>query len=286
VLSNFLFCLRFRYALRLVYINDHFSPLSLNRNYNNCKYFKKPLQCGIFQTLREIEKGLTLKLSKRLKQIESMVTSDYTHIWDCCCDHGLLGSALLSRLAAPYIHFVDIVPELMYELKKNLQSFYQKSPSNWQIHCLDVAALPIEKYEGNHLVIVAGVGGDLIVQFVNTIHQSHSATNIDFLLCPVHHQFKLRQQLIQLDFSLKNEVLVEENKRYYEILLVSSPTNTDDKQSNISPVGELIWQANTAEQSKTNENYLNQTLNHFQRMQRGNNVDVQHIIDAYRSINI
>ena len=227
-----------------------------------------------------------MKLGKRLKQIESMVTSDYAHIWDCCCDHGLLGSALLARLAAPHIHFVDIVPELMDELENKLQRFYPNSLSNWQIHCLDVAALPIEEYEGKNLVIIAGVGGDLITQFVHAIYQSHTATNIDFLLCPVHHQFKLRQQLIQLDFSLKNEVLVEENKRYYEILLVSSPTNTNDKQSNISPVGELIWQANTAEQSKTNENYLNQTLNHFQRMQRGNNVDVQHIIDAYRSINI
>jgi tRNA (adenine22-N1)-methyltransferase len=225
-----------------------------------------------------------VKLGKRLQHIDSMVTSDYTHIWDCCCDHGLLGSALLSRLAAPYIHFVDIVPELMNELKNKLQRFYPKSPSSWQIHCLDVAALSIEQYKGKNLVIIAGVGGDLITQFVNAIHQSHSATNIDFLLCPVHHQFKLRQQLIQLDFSLKNEVLVEENKRFYEILLVSSPSNTDEKKSKISPVGELIWQANTAEQSKTTVNYLNKTLNHFQRKQWGNNADIQHIIDAYRSV--
>jgi tRNA (adenine22-N1)-methyltransferase len=215
-----------------------------------------------------------------------MVTSDYTHIWDCCCDHGLLGSALLSRLAAPYIHFVDIVPDLMNELENKLQRFYPNSPSKWQIHCLDVEALPIEQDEGKNLVIIAGVGGDLTTQFVNAIHQNHSTKNIDFLLCPVHHQFTLRQQLIQLDFSLKNEVLVEENKRFYEILLVSSSTNTDEKQSKISPVGELIWQANTVEQSKITVNYLNKTLNHFQRMQRGNNADIQHVIDAYRSVNI
>lgn len=226
-----------------------------------------------------------MKLGKRLKQIDSMVTSDYTHIWDCCCDHGLLGSALLSRLAATHIHFVDIVPELMGELENKLQRFYPNSPSNWQIHCLDVAALPIEQYkEGKNLVIIAGVGGDLMTLFVKAIHKSHSATNIDFLLCPVYHQFTLRQQLIQLDFSLKNEMLVEENKRFYEILLVSSPTNADEKQAEISPVGELIWQANTIEQSKNTVNYLNTTLNHFQRKQRGNNADIQHIIDAYRSV--
>jgi tRNA (adenine22-N1)-methyltransferase len=215
-----------------------------------------------------------------------MVTSDYTHIWDCCCDHGLLGTALLSRLAAPNIHFVDIVPDLMNELDNKLQRFYPNSPSKWQIHCLNVETLPIEQYEGKNLVIIAGVGGDLTTQFVNAIHQSHSTTNIDFLLCPVHHQFTLRQQLIQLDFSLKNEVLIEENQRFYEILLVSSPGNTDGKQTKISPVGELIWQANSAEQSRITMNYLSKTLQHYQRKQWSNNADIQHIIDTYRSVNI
>ena len=226
-----------------------------------------------------------MKLGKRLKHIESMVTSDYSHIWDCCCDHGLLGSALLDRHAAPHIHFVDIVPKLMSELENKLQRFYPNPPSNWQIHCLDVAALPIEQYkEGKNLVIIAGVGGDLMTQFVNAIHKSHPATNIDFLLCPVYHQFALRQQLIQLEFNLINEILVEENKRFYEILLVSTPTNTDEKQSKISPVGELIWQSDSVEQAKNTMNYLNKTLNHFQRKQEGNNADIQHIIDAYRSV--
>ena len=213
-----------------------------------------------------------------------MVTSDYTHIWDCCCDHGLLGAALLSKHAAPHIHFVDVVPELMSELDKKLQRFYKNSSSSGHIHCLDVEALSLEEYEGKSLVIIAGVGGDLITQFVTAIHQSHSTTPIDFLLCPVHHQFTLRQQLIELDFSLIDEVLIEENRRFYEILLVSSPVKTDNKLAKVSPVGEFIWQTNTDEQSKVASNYLNKTLNHFQRMQRGGGSDVQHIIDAYRSV--
>lgn len=226
-----------------------------------------------------------MKLSRRLKQIESMVTAGYTHIWDCCCDHGLLGTALLSRRAAPYIHFVDIIPRLMNELENKLQ-LLPASPSKWQIHCLDVAELPIEHHQGKHLVIIAGVGGDLMTQLVKAIYSRHSPANIDFLLCPVRHQFTLRQQLIQLDFSLKDEVLLEENQRFYEILLVSSPTDTNDGLSKISPVGELIWQAHTAEQSKITMDYLHKTLNHLARMQRRSNADIQHIIDAYRSVRL
>ncbi len=227
-----------------------------------------------------------MKLGKRLQHIESLVSTGYNHIWDCCCDHGLLGSALLSRSAAPHIHFVDIVPDLMHTLENKLQRFHTNSPSTWYVHCLDVSALPLDKYEGRHLVIIAGVGGDLMTQFIHTLHQRHAHSPVDFLLCPVHHQYTLRQQLIQLDFSLKKEILVEENQRFYEILLVSSPSNADDKAININPVGEMIWQANTAEQSNVAVNYLNTTLSHLKRMQRNKSNDIQHIIEAYSSVHI
>lgn len=49
-----------------------------------------------------------------------VMTSEYSHVWDCCCDHGFLGINLLARKAAPYIHFVDIVPELINPLTDQL----------------------------------------------------------------------------------------------------------------------------------------------------------------------
>ncbi len=227
-----------------------------------------------------------MKLGKRLKQIESMVTSDYSHIWDCCCDHGLLGAALLERVAAPCIHFVDRVPEIISELEKKLQRFHSDVASSWQTHCIDVAVLPIDQYDGKHLIILAGVGGELITQLVSTIYQLHLTAQIDFLLCPVRHQFMLRQQLVNLDFGLQNEMLVEENQKIYEVLLVSSPANQDDMQPRVSPVGELIWQADTADQAKVTVKYLNKVIRHLQRLQRGNNADIQYVIDAYRSVKI
>ena len=90
-------------------------------------------------------------------------------------------------------------------------------------------------YQGKHLIIIAGVGGDLITQFIHDIHRKHPNVNIDFLLCPVNQQFSLRQTLITLNFSLQSEILVEENRRFYEIILVSSLA---DKEKPISPVGD------------------------------------------------
>lgn len=107
-----------------------------------------------------------------------MVTSGYAHVWDCCCDHGFLGAALLSRQVSSTIHFVDIVPELMAELNGKLDRFY--SSSAWETHCLDVAKLPLEQYEGKPLIIIAGVGGDLMIKFIDAINQKHSGLDMDF----------------------------------------------------------------------------------------------------------
>ena len=215
-----------------------------------------------------------------------MVAENYDHIWDCCCDHGFLGAALLSKNAAPYIHFVDIVAELMHTLEKELSRFFpgdSSSASLWQVHCVDVSTLPLQNYRGKHLVIIAGVGGDLMARFIHAISQNHTGIEIDFLLCPVHHQFTLRQQLIKLDFSLLTEALIIESQRFYEVLLVSSKP---DASSAINPVGSLIWQSHTPEQLKIMTDYLASVLAHYQRVQLSSNSDVQHIIDAYRAIRI
>jgi tRNA (adenine22-N1)-methyltransferase len=228
-----------------------------------------------------IEQAFCLKLSKRLQQIEHMVTADYSHIWDCCCDHGFLGAALLSRQAANTVHFVDIVPQLIAELNSKLYQHYPDS--SWQTHCLDVANLPLADYEGTHLVIIAGVGGDLMIKFVKAIYQQYPRLHINFLLCPVHHHFALRRSLIELEFSLQHEVLVEDNQRFYEIILVSSAADSTRK---ISEVGDKIWHAKSVQLAEIAANYLHNTLNHYQRIQHGNNANVQHIIDAYRSVKL
>jgi len=219
-----------------------------------------------------------------------MVTSQqYDHIWDCCCDHGLLGFTLLSRQAASNIHFADIVPELMIEVKSKLERFYTKASnstnSSWKTHCVDVAKLPLKDYQGKQLIIIAGVGGDLMIQFIEAIHQQYPNVNIDFLLCPVHHQFSLRSKLIELDFSLKDEMLVEDNQRFYEIIYVSSTSKVNRE---INPVGEKIWQSSSNEQAETVAKYLNKTLKHYQRIQQGakHGNDMQSTIDAYQAIAI
>jgi tRNA (adenine22-N1)-methyltransferase len=243
-----------------------------------------------------------------LQHIKDLIKPHYyNHIWDCCCDHGLLGLALLPVAACeepnyadkPVIHFVDIVPELMNVVEEKLRSISADDnqaltdDAFWQCHCMDVAKLPLTAYPGRHLVIIAGVGGDLMIKFIEAIHQRHKDLPIDFILCPIYHQHALRAKLISLNFSLIDEVLVEENKQFYEILAVSSQNKSQDTSQNINganaievpAVGEKILKPLLSKLDKNLDNnlnnddvceaadsalrYLNQNLNHYQRIKQG-----------------
>jgi tRNA (adenine22-N1)-methyltransferase len=261
-----------------------------------------------------------VKLGKRLQTIEKLVTTNYDHIWDCCCDHGLLGAALLNKQSSSVIHFVDIVPELMSELHLKLKQFYPQenlssqqlttsdNKTRWQTHCIDVNTLPLASYKklglehnkeselqkdqsqqkanhkAKHLVIIAGVGGDLMCEFVNNIYKAHPNLDIDFLLCPVHHQYTLRQQLINLNLRLQQEVLVEENKRFYEVLLVKADAKADLKP--ITLTGKELWQTASEQEYRTAKRYLAKTLQHYQRMILGGSMDVASIIENYEAVEI
>lgn len=229
-----------------------------------------------------------MKQSRRLEQLDSMITAKYEHIWDCCCDHGFLGMRLLDRQAASQVlHFVDVVPQLIDALKAQLLQNYgvnTEEEPHWQTHCADTAQLSLEQYAGRQLVIIAGVGGDQTRDFVQSIVNNNPTAEIDFLLCPVYHQYKLRELLIELDFRLLSECLLEENKRYYEILLIRSSASVEQNLPKISNVGSDIWMCTNQQQSHIAKSYLNKTLSHYQRKYNTEIDDTASTIKAYSRV--
>ena len=222
-----------------------------------------------------------MKLGKRLTQLNKMIPEGYEHIWDCCCDHGLLGMTLLKRYAAPNIHFVDIVPKLVETLELKLLKAFPEGSNNqpeWSVSCSDVSHLPLDKHEGKHLVIIAGVGGDEVINLVDKLHQRFPSFNIDYLLCPVYHQYAVRQHLIRLGFGLLDERLVKERRQFYEILHITSQACSGEK---ISPVGKRIWQGQTEAHIEIASAYLRRTLAHYKKAQRSLGDEVDKVIQAY-----
>lgn len=213
-----------------------------------------------------------------------MVQKPYDHLWDCCCDHGYLGQSFLierDKYSLGIVHLVDIVPALMNEVsvRLNVELSASETHGKWQVHCLDVAKLPITSTEyakdASHLVIIAGVGGDLLVELIQAIEQNNRGCLIEFLLCPVHHNYKVRQALVTMGFGLVNEQLVEENKRFYEIIHVAK-----NSRAPLSLVGSDMWDLSRP----ADQRYLKETLAHYHRMKQNPAQQVNDVIDAYTEL--
>ena len=218
-----------------------------------------------------------IKTSLRLQHIEQMVKKHYAHIWDCCCDHGLLGFNLLNRQSADIVHFADIVPQLLIDIQTRLHNHWHGDPNRWQVHCCDVAQLPVlsATKKEQHLVIIAGVGGELMIELIKGLQVSFAEVNVEYILCPVHHNYKVRSYLREQKFALIDESLVIENKRSYEILHVSAKGDYA-----LSLVGSKMWDFSNSDHI----HYLQQTIRHYQRIAQNPAVDVTNIIGQYQQL--
>jgi len=229
-----------------------------------------------------------MKINKRLLSLSEMVVEPYELVWDCCCDHGLLGIKILTDNMVKNVNFVDVVPDIINQLERKLTTYGHHLPNDahWQTLCQDVAQLPLlDRYkvntnQTNQLVIISGIGGELMIDILTSLMSHYAGLNIDFLLCPVQHTYKLRSALIELNFKLKQEKLVIENNRGYELMIVSQVKGTS-----ISVTGNQLWQP-----QQEHARYLYKLIKHYQRIVAANadceplnKVALQHYQALYES---
>ncbi len=218
-----------------------------------------------------------MKLTKRLTALADHVQGPYQSIWDCCCDHGLLGMALLQADKAQQVHFVDCIPSITEKLQLQLNAKFANG-DRYQVHTIDVLDLPLTQSsleecakQQPQLIIIAGVGGEQTLQMVLHLTKRFKHLNLEFLLCPVRHQYQLRQVLLEQTFSeghieLISEQLVEENKRFYEIIhianypVVKGAVNLKPLMS-LNSTGSILWQPFGPIQQR----YLTKVIMHWQR---------------------
>jgi len=218
-----------------------------------------------------------MKLSKRLNAINSLITQSYDIVWDCCCDHGFLGMALLERGIAKQINFVDIIPELMEALEQSLQQFEQgKSLPSWQVRCEDVAQIKLPT-SAKQVIVIAGVGGDLCLKLIEQIiaNNPQSLKHLSFIICPIMHLYKVRAGLKACNLQLDSEQIIVENKRFYEVLQVSfNATGT------ITKTGAHMWDTHNPQHHQ----YQQQLLDHYTRMLNKDRVYYQKVITEYQRV--
>lgn len=219
-----------------------------------------------------IKREATLKLPARLEMLQNMIAYPYEHIWDCCCDHGYLGYSILNKSSTEgVVHFLDVVESIVIKVKKDLDNS-DFDRTGWKTHCLDLKSLVLPLSEKKQLLIIAGVGGDLTVDFVEAVLRNNPNTEVDFLLCPIRQLYKVRVELDKLGLSLIEERIVKDSGRCYELIYLS----TGDKKK-LHPVGDLMWDLAQADHRE----YLNQNIQHYQRVMKQLNSSASAALDAY-----
>lgn len=214
------------------------------------------------------------KLSRRLEALVEHCDGEYQHIWDMCCDHGYLGMTLIKKHPSANIHFVDIVPSLTKEVSSNLERFFAQDSARLHVSCQDVVDAPLSEFAGTTLVVIAGIGGELMMSMITALREKHAHRNVDFLLCPVNETYLLRRQLSKLNLNKLEETLVEDGGRYYEVIKVSTQNGT-----NLSLFGDDIWQH---EQSLR---YSRQLVTHYEQRMRNDVEKWADCLNGYQEIN-
>ena len=218
-----------------------------------------------------------LKLGNRLRQLEGIIEQKYSIIWDCCCDHGLLGMSLLQGHAADKVIFVDILAKQMALLESKLTQYFSADEFDWEVICKDLKELKVPD-DDSQLFIIAGVGGDKTIEFINNLRAYSFIPNFDLLVCSVHGNYQVRQTLTSQGFYLINEQIVMENNRFYEIIYAS--TKAEAKQK-ITKVGSSMWDWSNPEHL----NYWKKIIAHYRIKAKTNPVHYHSILDDYERLN-
>ncbi|MGX5172479.1 tRNA (adenine(22)-N(1))-methyltransferase TrmK [Aliikangiella sp. IMCC44653] len=215
-----------------------------------------------------------MKIGKRLLAIERLIPKSYTSIIDCCCDHGLLGIRLLQRNEPCQIIFNDRLQPILDNLKLRLLAEPLANQNQWEIWSGDASLIKIPA-TGKHLVVIAGVGGDKTIALIRAIFNNNLDSHFDLIICPVHHLYDVRKFLTQLPLGLVKEMIVEENKRFYEIIYLSASATKA-----VSLTGSEQWDFS----EESHPRYLKQLINHYQRQSLDPKKVVTEKLAAYRRL--
>ena len=215
-----------------------------------------------------------LRPGSRLSQLESMLLQPYETIWDCCCDHGLLGMSLLKRERAGEVIFVDVLAEQMKRLEATLRKNCPPDKYTWQVCCDDVKNIVVPNSD-SQLFIIAGVGARQTIEFISSLSVSAPDTAFDLLICCVHGNYSVRDALINSGFKLKDERIIFENNRFYEGIYVSK--SADDEILN---TGNKMWDWSDVD----HQQYWQRIVSHYRQKAKNDPAQYQPIISSYEAL--
>lgn len=215
-----------------------------------------------------------LRPGSRLSLLENMLVESYRMVWDCCCDHGLLGMSLLKRSRASEVIFVDVLEEQMKKLEATLRQNYPVDEYRWHVRCADVKNIVVPNRD-SQLFIIAGVGARQTVEFINSLSLSAPHVSFDLLICSVHGNYAVRNALINNGYKLKGEQIIFENNRFYEGIYVSKGASEE-----IANTGSAMWDWSNS----NHQQYWRRIVGHYRQKARKDPEQYHPIVANYEAL--
>jgi tRNA (adenine22-N1)-methyltransferase len=209
-----------------------------------------------------------MQVSKRIKSIVGMVPLETEVVWDLCCDHGIIGEQFLKRNK---VIFIDQVSSITEKLSTRLKA--TDIPIDYEVITSSATQINYEN-QNSSTFILAGIGGVLGIEILDQIGKSFK--DKDYALISVHKNIlKMRKYLIEKDFKVVSENIVQDNSQFYEMLLISRV-----KGSTITEIGSTMWENCSID---TRQSYLNHQIKFFQTKSNFNPEFIT-ILEQYKQI--
>lgn len=157
---------------------------------------------------------MQLKLTPRLKKITQLIKQD-SRVADIGTDHGYIPIYLLENKIAAYVIASDVNEGPLETAKKNIEAYGYANQAELRL------GSGLETLQSGEVdtVIIAGMGGILITELLQVVPQVTKEIET-FILQPMQAQQELRRYLVNNGFAITQDLLVKEDTRIYEIIVV------------------------------------------------------------------
>ncbi len=172
-------------------------------------------------------------LSQRLKTVASFVPQGKS-VCDVGTDHAYLPAALYLEGKCKSVTATDIKEKPLKNARKNLDKLGIDGVK--LVLCNGLSAV---EYKDAEVVIIAGMGGDVISKIIDDCPYKKLSA---FILQPMTASVALREYLAQNGFCVNDEVAVCENGKIYSVMAVNydgvkrNLTNTQKKIGMLKPI--------------------------------------------------
>lgn len=133
--------------------------------------------------------------------------------WDFCCDHGLLGKAIIKSGAFGEVHFVDKVSNIMKKLDDDLAEYFKNE--NYKTHSSD---LRFEKLNPEGNLLFLGIGSKSMIEMLK-VQCPQAREGLRLILCPNKGSEILREYLSVSNWKLVYDELIADKKDCRDFLV-------------------------------------------------------------------